>query len=328
MNGDNSFTSTASLLQKTRSGHFLNLHQSTGDEMTAFAASVATVLRREYGVPTWPSDAGCRGEFETNVRSLFGATARAYANTLDNTPPAFSNPSRTIQSERRPVDMAISLLTNFQGGWCSGKGRLHPYLVALPKLLAQFDSATALATDERRNLLRTAYLQKQAKDIAVAQANEQAKQAQAAQKADTDRQARESQQAAERQRETYERGAAGRNAHKIRALGLPPAFLASTLYSNYMGQWSPVMPATQWVGLLLENKKIASIEAISVKGYHGVSVKRVGQPAAGILFRLEGKDAYVFGVVTDGRFEQIRSPAEHSQMHLLLKAITYETAIN
>lgn len=318
------FNSKAELLQKTRSGQYLNLYRFTGDEMTAFAGSVGAVLRQEYGVPALPSEPGCRGEFEANVRNLFGETARAYANTLDDRPPTFANPNRTIQNERRSVDQAVAQLPSQQGGWCSGKTGLHPYLTTLPKLLAEFDGAMALAVDDKRNQLRTAYQQKQAQEAATVQANEQAKQAQAVQRAEAERQAKEKELSAKQQREVYEKGAATRNAQKIKAIGLPSDFVASTLYTNYMGQWSPLMPCAQWVGLLLENKKIASVEAISVKGYPGISVKRAGQPAVGFVFRMEGKEAYVFAVVADGRAERIQSPAEHSQMTLLLQTLTNE----
>ncbi len=318
------FNSKAELLQKSRASQFLSLYRFTGDEMAAFASSVGAVLNQEYGVPVLPAEPGCKGEFEANVRSLFGETARAYANTLDERPPTFANPNRTIQTERRLVDQAIAQLPSQQGGWCSGKSGLHPYLTALPKLLAEFDGATALAVDEKRNQLRAAYKQKQAQEAETARVTEQAKQVHTAQRAETERQAKENEQSAKQRREIHEKGAATRNAQKIKAIGLPSDFLASTLYTNYMGQWSPLMPCAQWVGLLLENKKIASVEAVSVRGYPGISVKRTGQPAVSFVFRMEGKEAYVFAVVADGRIERIQSPADHSQLTLLLQTLTNE----
>jgi hypothetical protein len=335
------FNSKAELLQKTRSGQYLNLYRFTSDETVEFASSVLTVLASEYGVKNWPTeramvngaaisrmDSACKGEFEANVRNLFGETARAYANTLDDRPPMFINPNRTIQNERRSVDQAVAQLPSQQGGWCSGKSGLHPYLTAMPKLLAEFDGATALAVDDKRNQLRAAYQQKQAQEAAIAQANQQAKQVQAAQRAEAERQAKEKELSVRQQREAYEKGAAVRNAQKIKAIGLPSDFLASTLYVNYMGQWSAFMPCAQWVGLLLENRKIASVEAISMRGYPGVSIKRVGQPAMGLLFRMEGKEAYAYAIVANGRAEPIQSPADHSQIALLLKVLTSEKELN
>lgn len=322
------FNSKPELLQKTRTGQYLNLYRFTGDEMATFGASVWVVLRQEYGVPALPSEPGCKGEFEANVRNLFGETARAYASTLDDRPPTFTNPNRTIQNERRSVDQAVAQLPSQQGGWCSGKSGLHPYLTAMPKLLAEFDGATALAVDDKRNQLRAAYQQKQAQEAAIAQANQQAKQVQAAQRAEAERQAKEKELSVRQQREAYEKGAAVRNAQKIKAIGLPSDFLASTLYVNYMGQWSAFMPCAQWVGLLLENRKIASVEAISMRGYPGVSIKRVGQPAMGLLFRMEGKEAYAYAIVANGRAEPIQSPADHSQIALLLKVLTSEKELN
>ena len=335
------FNSKADLLQKVRSGQYLNLYRFTSDEQVEFASSVLTVLGSEYGVKNWPTeramvngapisrmDSVCKGEFEANVRNLFGETARAHANTLDDRPPTFINPNRTIQNERRSVDQAVAQLPSQQGGWCSGKTGLHPYLTAMPKLLAEFDGATALAVDDKRNQLRAAYQQKQAQEAAIAQANQQAKQVQAAQRAETEWQAKEKEQSARQQREGFEKGAAARNAQKIKAIGLPSDFLASTLYTNFMGQWSPLMPCAQWVGLLLENKKIASVEASSVRGHPGVSVKLVGQPAIGYIFRMEGKEAYAYAVAVNGRAELIQSPADHSQVSLQLQVLTREKDMN
>ena len=322
------FNSKADLLQKTRSGQFLNLDRLTRDEIAAFAVSVGAVLRQEYGTPELPPEPGCKGEFEYNVKSLFGQTARAYAGTMDDRPPTFTNPNRTIQITRRSVDEAVAQLPSQHGGWCSGKTGIHPYLTALPKLLAEFDGATALAVDDKRNQLRAAYQQKQVQEAAAAQANEQAKRAQVAEQAESERRSKEIGQIAKQQREAYEKDAAIRNAQKIKAIGLPSDFLASTLYTNYIGRWYPLMPCAQWVGLLLENKKIASVEAISVKGYPGVSIKLAGQPAIGYIFRMEGKEAYVHAVAVNGHSELIQSPSDHSRVSLRLQVLTREQDMN
>lgn len=88
------------------------------------------------------------------------------------------------------------------------------------------------------------------------------------------------------------------------------------------------MPCSQWVGLLLENKKIASVEYISVRGHPGVSIKRPGHPAIGYVFRMEGEEAYIYAAVANNRAELIQSPSDHSQVALLLKLVTNEKEMN
>lgn len=315
------FSTKAQLLDKTRNGLFLDLDKYNGDKSAAFSASVQTVLRNDYGVAALPNDVGCKGEFEANVNSLLGQMVRAHMSTLDDRPPQFTNPNRNIQTERKSIEEAVARLPSQRDGWCSAKGVAHPYLTALPKLLSEFDAATAQAVNERRSQWQVQYQRKEADEAARKRA---ADEAQWTQKASTENARREKEQAAKSQREAQERGAAARNQSQIKALGLPSNFVASMLYVNFMGQWSPLMPCNQWLGLLLENKKIASVEAISVRGYPGVSIKRTGQPAVGIVFRMEGKEAYVFAMVIDGRLEQIRSPADHSQVSLTLKVLTIE----
>ena len=91
-----------------------------------------------------------------------------------------------------------------------------------------------------------------------------------------------------------------------------------------MGQWSPYMPCAQWLGLLLENKKIASVQAVSVRGMPGVSIKRPGQPAFSIMFRIEGKEAYVSGLGAVGRAEQTQTLGDQAQLSNLLRVLTDE----
>lgn len=315
------FSAKAQLLDKTRSGLFLDLDKYNGDKSAAFSASVQAVLRNDYGVSALPNDIGCKGEFETNVNSLLGQTVHVHMSTLDDKPPQFTNPNRSIQTERKSIDEAVARLPSQRDGWCSAKGIAHPYLTALPKLLFEFDAATGQAVNERRGQMQAQYQRKEANEATSKRA---ADEAQWTQKSNVENARREKEQAAKSQREAQERGAAARNQTQIKTLGLPSDFVAATLYANFMGQWSPLMPCSQWLGLLLENKKIAAVQALSVRGYPGVSIKRTGQPAVGIVFRMEGKEAYVFSIVVDGRLEQIRSPADHSQVALMLKALTIE----
>ena len=102
------------------------------------------------------------------------------------------------------------------------------------------------------------------------------------------------------------------NAQKIKALGLPANFLDSTLYINYLGQWQPLMPCSQFLSKLLDNKKVASIESLSRSGNPGIAIKVAGRPAVGFLFRMESKEAYLHAFEYSGNTTVLRDPADHS----------------
>ena len=106
-------------------------------------------------------------------------------------------------------------------------------------------------------------------------------------------------------REAYAKEAPTRNAEKIKRLGLPQAFEKSTIYRNFLGAWSDMMPADRWVGLLLENPKINSVEAISHKGMPGIFIKRSGRPGIGFIFRIEGNEAYPYAIMNNGSTQLI-----------------------
>ena len=155
------------------------------------------------------------------------------------------------------------------------------------------------AKEEQENQRQLAWKQKEARD-AQERAAEQAKY------------------------EARAKTAATRHADRIKALGLPSAFINATLYVNNMGNWEPLLPCAQWLGLLFDNPKIASVQAISVRGMPGVTVKRTGQPATGAVFRMEGNEAYVWGAVAEGKAEEVRTPHEHTLMGMALKEITID----
>ena len=117
---------------------------------------------------------------------------------------------------------------------------------------------------------------------------------------------------------------AQKTANQIKQLKLPAAFVNSTIHVNYLGQWVEYMPCNKWLSLMLENKKIASIQGITAEGNHGVSVKRAGRPSVGILFRVEGKEAFITAISDGNKIIPIESPAEHSQMTMLVKSLTNE----
>lgn len=172
-NEGNLFKSKAELLQKTRSGQFLNLHRFADDEKMAFSTSVLSLLINEYKIVNWPIEktmvngipvsrisGACKGEFEAYVKNLFFQTANAHSNTLSDLPPAFTNSNQNIQSELRSINQTSAQLSSLKTGWCSKAG-IHPYQNILPAILTEFDAATALAIEDRRNLLRIASEQKQ-----------------------------------------------------------------------------------------------------------------------------------------------------------------------
>ncbi len=155
------------------------------------------------------------------------------------------------------------------------------------------------AKEEQENQRQLAWKQKEARD-AQERAAEQAKY------------------------EARAKTAATRHADRIKALGLPSAFVNATLYVNNMGNWEPLLPCAQWLGLLFDNPKIASVQAISVRGMPGVTVKRTGQPATGAVFRMESNEAYLWGAVAEGKAEEVRTPHEHTLMGMMLKEITID----
>ncbi|WP_416401956.1 cell envelope integrity protein TolA [Alicycliphilus denitrificans] len=153
---------------------------------------------------------------------------------------------------------------------------------------------------------------------------EQERQRQVAAKQQQEREAQE-RAAAKTQQEANAKGAATRQAARIRALGLPADFTSSMLYVSYGAAWTELMPCAQWLGLLLENQKISEVRAISVRGRPGVSIKRPGQPAIGFVFRTESKEAYVWALVTDDRASLLETPGEHMHVAQLLALYTDPT---
>lgn len=155
---------------------------------------------------------------------------------------------------------------------------------------------------------------------------EQERQRQVAAKQLQEREAQE-RAAANAKQEAHAKGAASRQTERIKALGVPSSLANATLYVNYMGQWTVLMPCNQWLGLLLENSLIASVQSASVRGFPGISVKRTGHPAVTFLFRVEGSEAYIHALVADGKAEPIRTPSDHSQVALMMRVLTDEKSM-
>lgn len=109
------------------------------------------------------------------------------------------------------------------------------------------------------------------------------------------------------------------NSEKIKALGLPANFLNSTLYINYLGQWQPLMPCSEFLSKLLDNKKISGVEGLSRGGIPGIAIKVPGRPAVGFLFRVEGKDAYLHAFDFNGNTSVLSSPSDQSSASVAMR---------
>ena len=332
------FSTKAQFLEKTRNGQFLRLRTIGGDEEIAFFLSMQAVLTNDYGVNSWPTEramvngvavsrlaGSCKAEFEGYVKRTFVGALTANLSLLTDRPPEFNGTEQDLQRVKLNVSEYINQLNNQRDGWCGAKGTTQPYLNALASLLSEFNSATVQAVNERRSQLQVQYQREVSAEAAKRRASDDAKLVESSRKASEEKAQREKDQAVTAQRQARESGAASRNQQQIKALGFPADFVASTLYViNIMGQWSPYMPCAQWLGLLLENKKIASVQAVSVRGMPGVSIKRQGQPAFSIMFRIEGKEAYVSGLGAVGRAEQTQTLGDQAQLSNLLRILTDE----
>jgi len=88
------------------------------------------------------------------------------------------------------------------------------------------------------------------------------------------------------------------------------------------------MPSTQWVGLLLENKKISSIEAITYRNNPGVFIKRQGRPGVALIFRIEGKEAFPYAASTNNETTLIKTANEHFSIATIMAQLTNEASID
>ncbi len=120
--------------------------------------------------------------------------------------------------------------------------------------------------------------------------------------------------------------AAKRNAEKIKSLGFPSNFLASSIYvRGYSGKYDEFMPVTHWLGLLFENKDVSSISYISENGQPGVFIKKNGIPGDGFVFRMEINEAYPQRVISNGQTKTVH-PEDHSWVMSSMLRLTKETS--
>lgn len=145
-----------------------------------------------------------------------------------------------------------------------------------------------------------------------------------AQKAEVERLNREK----ELERQAYRKEAGTRNAERIKSIGFPASFTNATIHANVFGRWSEFMPSTQWVGLLLENKKISSIEAITYRNNPGVFIKRQGRPGLALIFRIEGKEAYPYAASANNETTLIKTDGDHFAITTTMGQLTSEASMN
>lgn len=104
----------------------------------------------------------------------------------------------------------------------------------------------------------------------------------------------------------YRKEAGKRNAEKLKNLGFPSNFTQATISVNFLGTWAPFSPVDQWLGLMLENKKIQSLKSFTYQGNPGVFVKQENKPEVGFIFRIEGKDAFPYAIQSLGETSLVK----------------------
>jgi hypothetical protein len=120
---------------------------------------------------------------------------------------------------------------------------------------------------------------------------------------------------------TYRKDVAKRNAENLKKIGLALDLLNSTIYIDALGTWTEYMPTSQWLGLMMESNEIASLEALSFQGYPGVFIKQKGRPGTGLIFRIEGNEAYPYALQGNGRAHVIEN-SEQFSISLLIGRFT------
>lgn len=120
-------------------------------------------------------------------------------------------------------------------------------------------------------------------------------------------------------RSEYRKEAGKRNANKLKNLGFPSNFTDSTIRVNLLGAWSPFSSVDQWLGLMLENKKVKEIKKLTYQGHPGVIVSTEDMPDIGFIFRIEGKYAYPYAMQIIGETDLIKINT-HGQLISLMSS--------
>jgi hypothetical protein len=116
----------------------------------------------------------------------------------------------------------------------------------------------------------------------------------------------------------YRKNAGNRNSAKIKSLGFPLVFTNSTININFVGTWAPSGPVNQWLGLMLENRKIQALEKFSYQGNPGVFISEIGKPKIGLIFRVEEIYAYPHAIQILGKTELVKIDQHLNFMNIML----------
>lgn len=122
-------------------------------------------------------------------------------------------------------------------------------------------------------------------------------------------------------------GKHGSSDFKGEQIGIRGDLLKSNIYVNFLGHWAKFMAGSKWIELALDNKKISNISPIDFEGKPGVLVKRSGRPAVGVIFRIEGDEAYPYALQSEGKVTVI-NPGEQFGITMFLRAVAHENLMD
>ncbi|WP_342617554.1 hypothetical protein [Rhodoferax sp. GW822-FHT02A01] len=324
------WTTKAAFLQAVAQGelHEVDTSWSTGvltgsKDVLAVTNSIIVILNQEYGVPPLPATGDCQQDTARLIVNALAYQNKLKLETLTDDGPNFyslpqANSSYPVQIQSTLAAMGTrncvlrSLLTT----------KTHPIGDAFALLLNEYGDATT----QWMNAERPRRVQAYADDIARQRAADTAKDAERDRKHAEDvakvvkeREDRAKQEAQARAVQLARaQTAVARNAEKIHALGVSADFLNATLYVNYLGQWRSFMACRQWVAQLFDNTNIASVEGRSRGGHPGIAIKVGANPALSFLFRMEGKDAYVYAYEQSGALTVLTDPQQLSSIAVLM----------
>ena len=324
------WTTKAAFLQAASQGDLrgLDARDSLSKEMEPVTNSVLLILKQEYGIPPLPTTNHCQYDTNLLINRALGYATKLHVGTLTDRGPTFY--SASADSETLIPAQIKSTLADLGMGGCATKflgiTKPHPIASAFTSLLNDYGATTKQWVDDERT--------RRMQDFATQQAQQAAaKEAVVADKAQRDAEAvrlrqqqieqKQRAEADQRQQQANAQialvqSAMARNGAKVKALGMQQDFLSSTLYVNYLGQWVKYVPCEQWLAVVMDNKNVTSIERISRNGHPGFTLKVTGRPSVSFLFRMEGKEAYVFAFEQSGQLSVLTNPSELSSVALAL----------
>lgn len=114
---------------------------------------------------------------------------------------------------------------------------------------------------------------------------------------------------------------------RLKSLGLSQEFANAKLMINYLGQWTELGTGNEVVKSLLENRNIETIRKTTSSGYQGFSIKAERKPEFYVVFRMEGREAFIYGYGNGEGLRAINSPADHSTMATILRVYASGAAL-